>query len=189
MNTKQKSEKQNIRKFLIDRRNELSLKYEARNNSHIHIKTLLEDIGKCRVGSYFPFRNEISTKPIHELLFSLGFEISLPCINDKDKNLTFRNWEINDDLKKNKYGILQPRENTIDDCPGMIIVPLVGFSVSGYRLGYGGGYYDRYLNKYLKDRQNILTIGIAFSFQKFNKLPITNKDMKLNYILTEKGIF
>ncbi len=188
MNTSQKSEKQNIRKFLIDRRNELSLKYEARNNSHIHIKTLLEDIGKCRVGSYFPFRNEISTKPIHELLFSLGFEISLPCINDKDKNLTFRNWEINDDLKKNKYGILQPRENTIDDCPGMIIVPLVGFSVSGYRLGYGGGYYDRFIEKKNKAGK-IITVGFGYTFQEVNNLPIESHDQKLNWILTEKYLY
>jgi len=188
LNTSQKSEKQNIRKFLIDRRNELSLKYEARNNSHIHIKTLLEDIGKCRVGSYFPFRNEISTKPIHELLFSLGFEISLPCINDKDKNLTFRNWEINDDLKKNKYGILQPRENTIDDCPGMIIVPLVGFSVSGYRLGYGGGYYDRFIEKKNKAGK-IITVGFGYTFQEVNNLPIESHDQKLNWILTEKYLY
>ena len=187
MNTKQKSEKQNIRKFLIDRRNELSSEYELKNNSHIHIKTLLEDIGKCKIGSYFPFRNEISTKPIHELLFSLGFEISLPCINDKDKNLTFRNWEINDDLKKNKYGILQPRENTIDDCPGMIIVPLVGFSVSGYRLGYGGGYYDRLIEK-LSKKKKILKIGLAFSVQKINNVPITKYDKKLDYIVTDKYI-
>ena len=82
MNTNYNSEKQNIRKFLIDRRNELSSEYEGRNNSHIHIKTLLEDVGKCKIGSYFSFRNEISTNLIHELLFSLGLEISLPCIND-----------------------------------------------------------------------------------------------------------
>ena len=73
--------------------------------------------------------------------------------------------------------------------PDIMLIPLLAFDSDNNRLGYGGGYYDRYLNKYLKDRQNILTIGIAFSFQKFNKLPITNKDMKLNYILTEKGIF
>ena len=57
------------------------------------------------------------------------------------------------------------------------------------RLGYGGGFYDRYLNKYLKNNKNIITIGIAFSFQKQNKLPTDKNDVKLNYILNEKGIF
>ena len=57
------------------------------------------------------------------------------------------------------------------------------------RLGYGKGFYDRYLKKYLKKNNNILTIGIAFSFQKYHTLPTSNKDVNLNYILTEKGIF
>ena len=188
MNTNHKSEKQNIRKFLIDRRNELSPEYEGRNNSHIHIKTLLEDIGKCKIGSYFPFRNEISTRPINELLFSLGFKISLPCINDKDQNLTFRNWNTKDDLKKNKYGILQPKEDAVEDHPEMIIVPLVGFSMLGYRLGYGGGYYDRFIDAKNKAGK-IITVGFGYTFQEVNDLPIESHDQKLNWILTEKYLY
>ena len=188
MNTNHKSEKQKIREFLIDRRNELSSEYEEKNNSHIHIKTLLEDIGKCRIGSYFPFRNEISTELIHELLFSLGFEISLPCINDKAKNLTFRNWKTKDDLEKNKYGILQPKEDSIEDDPTMIIVPLVGFSRSGYRLGYGGGYYDRFIDAKNKSGK-IITVGFGYTFQEVNDLPIESHDQKLNWILTEKYLY
>ena len=188
MNTKQKSEKQNIRKFLIDRRNELSSEHEKRNNSHIHIRALLEDIGKCKIGSYFSFRNEISTKLVHELLFSLGFEISLPCINDKDQNLIFRNWKVNDGLVKNKYGILQPKEDAIEDHPEMIIVPLVGFSMLGYRLGYGGGYYDRFIDVKNKSKK-IITVGFGYSFQEVNDLPIESHDQKLNWILTEKYLY
>ena len=188
MNTSQKSEKQNIRKFLIDRRNELSSEYEEKNNSHIHIKTLLEDIGKCKIGSYFPFRNEISTKLIHELLFSLEFEISLPCVNDEDQNLIFRNWKTNDDLVKNKYSILQPKDDAIEDYPEMIIVPLVGFSMSGYRLGYGGGYYDRFIDAKNKSGK-IITVGFGYTFQEVNDLPIESHDQKLNWILTEKYLY
>ena len=188
MNTSHKSEKQNIRKFLIDRRNELSSEYELKNNSHIHIKTLLEDIGKCKIGSYFPFRNEISTKLIHELLFSLEFEISLPCVNDEDQNLIFRNWKTNDDLVKNKYSILQPKDDAIEDYPEMIIVPLVGFSMSGYRLGYGGGYYDRFIGAKNKSGK-IITVGFGYTFQEVNDLPIESHDQKLNWILTEKYLY
>tara|TARA_Y100000590_G_scaffold385486_1_gene457610 strand:- start:215 stop:790 length:576 start_codon:yes stop_codon:yes gene_type:complete len=188
LNTSHKSEKQNIRKFLIDRRNELSSEYELKNNSHIHIKTLLEDIGKCKIGSYFPFRNEISTKLIHELLFSLEFEISLPCVNDEDQNLIFRNWKTNDDLVKNKYSILQPKDDAIEDYPEMIIVPLVGFSMSGYRLGYGGGYYDRFIDAKNKSGK-IITVGFGYTFQEVNDLPIESHDQKLNWILTEKYLY
>ena len=188
MNTSHKSEKQNIREFLIDRRNELSSQYEVKNNSHIHIKTLLEDIGKCKIGSYFPFRNEISTKLIHELLFSLEFEISLPCVNDEDQNLIFRNWKTNDDLVKNKYSILQPKDEAIEDYPEMIIVPLVGFSMSGYRLGYGGGYYDRFIDAKNKSGK-IITVGFGYTFQEVDDLPIELHDQKLNWILTEKYLY
>tara|TARA_B100001029_G_scaffold146234_1_gene126755 strand:- start:205 stop:780 length:576 start_codon:yes stop_codon:yes gene_type:complete len=188
LNTNYNSEKQNIRKFLIDRRNELSSEYEGRNNSHIHIKTLLEDVGKCKIGSYFSFRNEISTNLIHELLFSLGLEISLPCINDKNQNLIFRNWKANDDLEKNKYGILQPKEDAIEDCPRMIIVPLVGFSMSGYRLGYGGGYYDRFMDK-KNNSDKIISVGFGYSFQEMNDLPVESHDQKLDWILTEKYLY
>ena len=102
--------------------------------------------------------------------------------------MQFYKWRRHDILQVNKYGLLEPLK-TQKKTPNIMLIPLLAFDSDNNRLGYGGGYYDRYLNKYLKDRQNILTIGIAFSFQKFNKLPITNKDMKLNYILTEKGIF
>ena len=63
------------------------------------------------------------------------------------------------------------------------------FDKNKHRLGYGKGFYDQYLNKYLKKFNNIITVGIAFSFQKYHKLPINNKDVKLDYILTEKGIY
>ena len=72
--------------------------------------------------------------------------------------------------------------------PDLIFVPCLAFDNYGFRLGYGGGYYDKYLNKYLRKNKNLLTIGVAFSFQEHNKLPISNSDIKLNYVLTEKGL-
>ena len=69
-----------------------------------------------------------------------------------------------------------------------MLVPILAFDKNKHRLGYGKGYYDRYLNKYLK-LKNILTVGVAFSFQRHHKLPINKKDVKLNYIITEKGVF
>ncbi len=70
-----------------------------------------------------------------------------------------------------------------------MLVPLLAYDNKNYRLGYGGGFYDKFLNKYLKTNNKILTIGVAFSFQKYNKLPINRNDVKLDFILTEKGIF
>ena len=62
------------------------------------------------------------------------------------------------------------------------------FDKENHRLGYGKGFYDKFLNKYLKLNKKIITVGVAFSFQKYNNLPTDSLDVKLNYILTEKGI-
>ena len=101
----------------------------------------------------------------------------------------FYEWEKNDILKINQFGMLEPARLLRNIIPDIMLVPLLAYDSQNNRLGYGGGFYDQYLNKYLKTQNNILTIGIAFSFQKYHKLPVSNNDVKLNYILTEKGIF
>ena len=72
--------------------------------------------------------------------------------------------------------------------PDIMFIPLLAFDSNKNRLGYGKGFYDKFLNKYLKRNKHILTIGIAFLFQKYNKLPTSKYDVKLDYILTESGL-
>ena len=93
----------------------------------------------------------------------------------------------NEVLQVNKFGIPEPVKSKYN-VPEVMLVPLLVFDNDKYRLGYGKGFYDHYLNKNLKKFKNILTIGVAFSFQKYHKLPINKKDVRLDYILTEKGI-
>ena len=88
----------------------------------------------------------------------------------------------------NKFGILEPSK-TQAKVPDVMLVPILAFDKNKYRLGYGKGFYDRYLNKYLKRFKNILTVGVAFSFQRHHKLPLNRNDVKLDFIITEKGIF
>jgi 5-formyltetrahydrofolate cyclo-ligase len=102
--------------------------------------------------------------------------------------MNFFPWKRHEVLPVNKFGMLEPIKSKLI-VPEVMLVPLLVFDNDKYRLGYGKGFYDRYLNKYLRKFKNILTIGVAFSFQKYHKLPINNKDVKLNYILTEKGIY
>ena len=71
--------------------------------------------------------------------------------------------------------------------PDVMLIPMLAFDKDKNRLGYGGGFYDRYLNKFLKKNKNIITVGIAFSFQNYHKIPISDEDVKLDYILTERG--
>ena len=113
-------------------------------------------------------------------------KILLPVIGKKN-NMNFYLWKKNKVLAVNRFGILEPDKNSIK-IPNLMLIPILAFDRYKYRLGYGKGFYDRYLNKYLSKTKNIITVGVAFSFQKHHKLPRNKTDVKLNYILTEKGI-
>lgn len=103
--------------------------------------------------------------------------------------MSFLRWKKRDVLKVNQYGMLEPAFFSESIVPDIMLVPLLAYDSQKNRLGYGGGFYDKYLNKYFNTHKDIITIGIAFSFQKHNKLPKNKYDVKLNYILTEKGLF
>ena len=93
-------------------------------------------------------------------------------------------WTSKDPLSVNKYGIPEPISKK-KVYPNILLVPLVAFDKSNNRIGYGGGFYDRYINK-IKKNKKIITIGLAFSFQKVNNIPINEYDIKLDFIVTEK---
>ena len=98
--------------------------------------------------------------------------------------MDFFNWSMKEPLIINKFGIPEPTSNKII-YPNIFLVPLVAYDEKLYRIGYGGGYYDRYLKK-IKKRKKIITIGLAYSFQKVKKIPINEHDIKLDFIVTEK---
>ena len=98
--------------------------------------------------------------------------------------MDFFQWSINDPLVINKYGIPEPVSDKIV-YPNILLVPLVAFDKNFNRIGYGGGFYDRYIRK-IKRIKKITTIGLAYSFQKVKKIPIKDYDIKLDYIITNK---
>ena len=97
--------------------------------------------------------------------------------------MNFYKWKKNDILFVNEYGFLEPFKSK-KVTPDALIVPLLAFDKFKNRLGYGKGYYDKFLN----EQKKILSIGVAFSFQKYHKLPVNIRDHKLDFIITEKGI-
>ena len=101
--------------------------------------------------------------------------------------MNFYKWKKNDVLYVNRFGILEPKKTKII-YPDIIFVPILAFDNKKNRLGYGKGFYDKFLNECIKINKKSLTIGVAFSFQKYNNLPINKKDVRLDYIITDKGI-
>tara|TARA_B100000768_G_C11039030_1_gene273397 strand:+ start:51 stop:614 length:564 start_codon:yes stop_codon:yes gene_type:complete len=143
---------------------------------------------KIYLSFYYPSNREVNILTLFTINnFKKNIVSLLPSISGKH-NMKFYKWNFLEPLKVNKYGLLEPNLKKSSDIPNVILVPLLAFDDRNYRLGYGKGYYDRYLNKYLNTNKHILTIGVAFSFQKYNKLPTNNHDVKLDYILTEKGM-
>ena len=142
---------------------------------------------KFKLALYYPASFEINVLRLLDFNYISNQNILLPII-EENNSMNFFPWKRNEALQVNKFGMLEPIKSKFI-VPEVMLVPLLVFDNDKYRLGYGKGFYDRYLNKYLRKFKNILTIGVAFSFQKYHKLPINNKDVKLNYILTEKGIY
>ena len=140
-----------------------------------------------KVGIYYPSNFEVHVLKMLENSFFNSKIILLPVVEDNNQ-MNFFSWKKNQALFVNKFGMVEP-EKTIVKIPDIIIVPILAYDNNKFRLGYGKGFYDRYLNKYLRKFKNIITVGVAFSFQKYNKLPTDKNDVRLNFIITEKGIF
>jgi 5-formyltetrahydrofolate cyclo-ligase len=137
------------------------------------------------LGGYYPFNYEIDDLEILELFEKKNYNVSLPIIK-KNNQMDFFKWSNNDPLKINKYGIPEPVSSKIF-YPDILFVPLVGFDTDLNRLGYGGGFYDRYIDKIEKIKK-VIKIGLAFSYQKLKRVPTNLYDKKLDLIITEKEI-
>jgi len=140
-----------------------------------------------KIALYYPSNFELNVLKLLEFNSILSQDILLP-VTDKKNSMNFVSWKRDEALFVNKFGILEPSK-TKEKIPDVMLIPIMAFDKNKYRLGYGKGYYDRYLSKYFKQFKNILTVGVAFSFQRHHKLPINKNDVRLNFIITEKGIY
>ena len=136
-------------------------------------------------GGYYPINYEMSILHILKELENQNIKISLP-ITKKNNQMDFYKWTSNDILICNKFGIPEPQkiEKVI---PDILLIPLVSFDNNLFRIGYGGGFYDRYIDNFSKIKK-ILNIGIAHSCQRVGKIPFDKYDKKLDMIITEKYI-
>jgi len=157
-------------------------------NLNIDFKKILKIVKKEKmrgklIGGYYPYNYEIDALEILNNFEKIKYQISLPKIK-KNYKMDFFDWSSNDPLSVNKYGIPEPISDE-KKYPNILLVPLVAYDNYLNRVGYGGGFYDRYIKK-IKKKKRILTIGLAYSFQKVKKIPTNKNDMKLDFIITEK---
>ena len=142
---------------------------------------------KITIAGYYPSNYEVNILMFLEKAFKKNFKIVLPVIKPPS-SMSFRLWIFKEPLYVNKFGILEPNNSNSEIIPDLILVPLVAFDSDLNRIGYGKGYYDRYLKKISKMKKNAIFLGIAYSFQKCKSIPVNKHDFKLDYIFTERGI-
>ena len=175
--------KSKLRKKILKVRKKINKKNIQINFNHF-IKILkIKKINKKTIGGYYPVNFELDDLTLLKKFQKNGFIISLPVIK-KNFQMDFYKWSFSDLLKVNKYGIPEPEIKNIV-YPDILLIPLVAFDKNLNRLGYGGGYYDRLIEK-LSKKKKIIKIGLALSIQEIDKVPINSYDQKLDYIVTNK---
>ncbi len=135
------------------------------------------------LGGYYPYNYEIDILQILEKFEQKKFIITLPKIK-KNSQMDFFQWSKNDPLSINRFGIPEPISK-VAKYPDILLVPLLAFDKNFNRIGYGGGFYDRYIKK-IRKQKKVLTIGFAYSFQKVKKIPTNKYDIRLDFIITNK---
>ena len=177
--------KSQIRKIILKKR--LNFNFKKKNINYLNLIKLIKTVSKNKkIGLYYPIGSEVSTIDIISHLRKKKYIISLPVLEKKSK-MSFYEWKEKSPLKINNFGIPEPaRFKKIT--PSTLIIPMVAFDTKLNRLGYGGGFYDRFINKIEKTKK-ILKIGLALSCQKINKVPTNRFDKKMNYILTENKVY
>ena len=177
--------KSQIRKIIIKKR--LNFNFKKKHINYLNLIKLIKTVSKNKkIGLYYPIGSEVSTIDIISHLRKKKYIISLPVLEKKSK-MSFYEWKEKSPLKINNFGIPEPaRFKKIT--PSTLIIPMVAFDTNLNRLGYGGGFYDRFINK-LEKNKKILKIGLALSCQKINKVPTNKFDKKMNYIITENKVY
>jgi len=139
------------------------------------------------VSGFFPLGSEISPMPLLKRLADKGAKLALPVIAGRGKPLIMRAWDFGDALDSGVWGLRQPKPEAPEVNPDILLVPLLAFDRSGYRIGYGAGYYDMTIAR-LRGIKSITAIGIAFATQEIPKVPATDRDARLDLVLTEREI-
>jgi 5-formyltetrahydrofolate cyclo-ligase len=139
------------------------------------------------IAGYWPIAGEIDDVMFLEHCHTYGLRCVLPFITDLISPLVFKAWQPDDILEKRMYGIPAPTSEALNLIPDVLLVPLIAFDRECYRLGKGGGFYDRTLNVLRRDH-SILAIGLAHDSQEVDHVPREEHDQQLDCIVTPSRV-
>lgn len=145
----------------------------------------LDLIGGSVVGGYWPIITEIDVRPLLARLEARGMTLALPVLVDHDEPMIFRRWRpIEDTLIEGVYGTAHPPETSPVVVPDVLFVPGLAFDGEGYRLGQGGGHFDRTLAA-LRGGKPVVAIGVGYAVQRIERVPRDVHDEKMDWLLSE----
>jgi len=137
------------------------------------------------VSAYWPLEEEFDPRPLFTALHRRGHPIGLPVILAKGQPLLFRRWEPATELVRGSFRVMTPPATALEIVPKLLLVPLLAFDRGGYRLGYGGGFYDRTIAK-LRAADEALAVGVTFAALEVPAVPRDDTDQPLDWIVTER---
>ena len=140
------------------------------------------------VGGYWPIREEFDVMPLLNRLIAMGYRCALPFVDNDRGELVFREWHLGTEMIEGCYNIPEPVQTSASILPNILITPLLAYDLEGFRLGYGGGYYDKAIRKMRSSDRFIISIGAAFWDQRVDHVPHNGMDEKLDWIVTERGV-
>ncbi len=137
------------------------------------------------VSGFWPIKDEIDIRPLMISLFNEGCQMALPVVQGRGQPLLFRAWRPGDPLETGVFGTLQPSARREAVEPEALLVPLLACDGEGWRLGYGGGFYDRTLLG-LRARRRVTAVGVGFDAQFIPDVPHGPDDQRLDWMLTDR---
>jgi len=137
------------------------------------------------VSGFMPLKSEINPLPLMRKLADAGASLALPVVAGRGKALIMRAWAWGEPLVSGVWGIREPGPAAPEVQPDIALVPLLAFDRSGYRIGYGAGYYDLTITQ-LRANKPMTVVGIAFAAQEIETVPTTPFDARLDLVLTER---
>jgi len=138
------------------------------------------------VAGYIAIGEEIDPLPLLQRINREGYRLALPLVREKGAPLSFRAWQPGDPLAEARWGLREPLPDAPEVEPDTLLVPLLAFDAQGYRLGYGGGFYDRTIAM-ARSSRGLVAIGLAYDEQEVPAVPRLDFDQRLDWVLTPSG--
>lgn len=150
-----------------------------------HFFSAIEPAPGCVVSGYWPMDAEFDVRPLLTALHARGHPCGLPVVVGRGRRLTFRAWRPGARLETAGFGIEVPPADAPEVTPELVLVPLLAFDERGFRLGWGGGYYDMTLAELREAGRKVLAVGIGFEAQRVDRVPTAASDRRLDWVVTE----